>query len=623
MSFRIKPMISIVFLQSLFALALFLVYQPYYIQDSYPSLIQGAWFLIILSFAWLLPRWSRLIYSSIVTILLSVGLWMQTVYARAFLQYARVNLLFTLNKEARQSWTSIQEFIKPEDVRYILIPLLFIATSIIITMFTRSTKTSQWPRLIVFTLFIIMGTSLLIQFNQCLTEDRERIDPFLYYKTDHFIYSSIPSTSSFVDRFGVLGLLQKDLTEIFITPLITNANDENQKITTLFQNQTTSEPNEQTGLLQGKSVLMIEAESLMHLAIHPILTPTLYRLRAEGFNFTGYNSALLPGSTSDTEFMANTSLIPANDGYGTFMKYALNEYPLTLAKTFTQEGYYSLAAHNNYGEFYNRNRVLPALGYDFFDAYRMGFEGQMIPDSIFIEPIKWISYERERFFSFWITFNGHQPYSISEMSEEFIPYYEQAKVLYPTLPEAELVYLAKTMDFDRALSSLIIDFTNSGRIDDLVIIIFGDHFAKGAFDAQTNIDLVCDIDSIPCRSTPFIIWHTAIQGEIITTPSNALDILPTTFDLMGFEYNRALTLGSSLFDHDYEGFYFDAWGKIVVGDLVYDQNTQTLNDIPILDSESLDPKIIQAIELIQLAPAIVENNYFASSFCQESFTFCQ
>jgi phosphoglycerol transferase MdoB-like AlkP superfamily enzyme len=80
------------------------------------------------------------------------------------------------------------------------------------------------------------------------------------------------------------------------------------------------------------------------------------------------------------------------------MKYALNEYPLTLAKVFNENDYYSLAAHNNYGEFYNRNIVLPALGYDFFDVYRMGFEGLMIPDSDFLEPIKWISYEHERFF---------------------------------------------------------------------------------------------------------------------------------------------------------------------------------------------------------------------------------
>jgi len=622
MSFRFKQTISLILLQLSFTLSLYFLYQPYIIQNDYAPLIQNAWIFLILSFTWLLPRWSRWIYSSLVTLLLGVGLWMQTVYERAFLQYARVNLLFSLNKEITQSWESIQEFIKPEDYRYILIPLVFIIFSLMITLMTSTTKTKQWPRVILSSFFIVASISSFSQFNQRLTEDRESIDPFQYYKTDHFVYASLPSTISFVDRFGILGLFQKDISDLFITPLLTNANAENQEITEFFLNQVIPESNEYTGLLEGKSVLMIEAESLMHLAIHPTLTPTLYRLREEGFNFTGYNSALLPGSTSDTEFMANTSLIPANDGYGTFMKYALNEYPVTLAKTFTQEGYFSLAAHNNYGEFYNRNLVLPALGYDFFDSYRMGFEGQMIPDSIFIEPIKWISYERERFFSYWITFNGHQPYSISEMSEEFMPYYEQAKALYPSLPETDLVYLAKTMDFDRALNSLIIDFTNSGRIEDLVIIIFGDHFAKGAFDNQTNIDILCEGDTNSCRSTPFIIWHMAIQGEIITTPSNALDILPTTFDLMGFEYNQTLTLGSSLFDPNYEGFYFDAWGKIVVGDLVYYQNTQTLNGKPILDSEDLDPKIIQAIELIQLAPAIVENNYFQSSACIDTFDFC-
>lgn len=613
MKYRIKPTISTLLFQGLFVLALYLLYQPYLIHSDYGISIALTWLLFSMSLNWILPRWTRFIYSSLIVSFFAIGLWMQTVYERAFLQYARLNLLFSLSQEAKQSWQSIQEFIKPEDRRLLIIALIFITLLFILTLLSKKTLQGIGYRIAAIALTIGIAFYVNMGFLQNLEIERSSTDPFLYYKTDHFIYATIPSTPQVVERFGLLGLLQKDVTDLLITPFLTNAFEENQAIGEFLQSQKVSEPNAYTGIFQGKSVLMIEAESLMHLAIHPELTPTLYQLRAEGFNFTGYNSALLASSTADTEFMANTSLMPASDGYGTFMKYALNEYPLTLAKVFSENDYFSLAAHNNYGEFYNRNVVLPALGYDFFDAYRMGFEGQMIPDSDFAEPIKWISYERENFFSFWITFNGHQPYSLSEMNPKFMPYYEQAKELYPELPESDLVYLAKTMDFDRALHSFIIDFTNSGRIDDLVIILYGDHFAKGAFDTDSSLDLFCEDKDTLCRSTPFIVWHHSLDGIEISTRSNALDILPTTLDLMGLDYDQTLALGRSILDPNYEGFYFNAWGDIYVGDLHYNLSSDTLNGIQLNEGETLDPKIIQAIEFIQFAPAIVENNYFATN----------
>ena len=612
MKYRFKPIFSLLMHQLLFALSLYLLYQPFQKNNIYSITISLSWLFFILSINFLLSRWHRFIYSTFFVSLFAIALWMQTVYERAFRSYARLNLLFSLNQEAVNSWQSIQEFIQVEDWRFVLIVAFFIGLLYILALKTQTMHVKPWFRYTTFALILAFSAILSFGFQYQLWKDRTNTDQFLYYKTNDFIYSTVPSTKQLVDKFGVLGLLQKDLTDMLITPLLNNAYEENKEISILLSNQTNDLPNAYTGLFEGKSVLMIEAESLMHLAIHPVLTPTLYKLRAEGFNFTGYNSALLPGSTSDTEFMANTSLIPANDGFGTFMKYAQNDYPLTLAKVFNENDYYSLAAHNNYGEFYNRNVVLPAFGYDFFDSYRMGFEGLMIPDSEFLEPIKWISYEKERFFSFWISFNGHQPYSMDNLNPKFTPYYDQAKELYPELPESDLIYLAKTMDFDRALSAFIRDFTYSNRIDDLVIIFFGDHFAKGAFVEQSSIDMLCEDAEHECLSTPFVVWHHATLGIEIDKTSNALDILPTTLDLLGLEYDHTLALGSSIFNPNYEGFYYNAWGDIIVGDFEYNQTNNTLNGVQLNKDETLDPKIIEAIELIQIAPTIVENNYFAS-----------
>jgi phosphoglycerol transferase MdoB-like AlkP superfamily enzyme len=174
------------------------------------------------------------------------------------------------------------------------------------------------------------------------------------------------------------------------------------------------------------------------------------------------------------------------------------------------------------------------------------------------------------------------------------------------------------MDFDRAISAFIRDFTYSGRIDDVVIIIFGDHFAKGAFSDQGSLDALCENEDYECLSTPFIVWHHATQGIEIDKTSNALDILPTTLDIMGVEFDSSLALGKSIFSPTYEGFYYNAWGDIIVGELEYNQLDNTLNGVPLHVNEALDPKIVDAIEFIQLAPSIVENNYFATDEWTES-----
>ncbi len=610
--FKLKSLYQKLLLVTLFTIIAYISYGEYHIESDYASYINYAYLAIALSLSFVLPKWFDVVYLNFWMILLNVGLWMQTVYFRAFLQYGRISVLISQKTEAIQSWDSIKEFISIKDLQYLIYIILFLTTSILITKFSNKAKNKLYLIYgLISVSFIGIASFNIYEFYQKLEESRHEESVFTYYKTDHYEYSIRLSTAPFVQKFGLTGLFHKDIVDFYITPFFSNATEENSEITNILSNKIYSENTDYTGLLAGKSLLLIEAESLMHLAIDPELTPTLYKLRLEGLNFSSYNSPLLTGSTSDTEFMVNTSLLPANEGFNTFMSYAENTYPVTIADYFNNSGYSVLAAHNNYAEFYNRNNMLPALGYKFWDAIDMGFQNQMVPDSEFLVPIKWISYEKEKFFSFWITFNGHQPYSLDEMNSLFYPYYEQVSTKYPDLPEAEKVYLAKTMDFDKGLASLIQDYTYSGKIDDLVIAIYGDHFVKGAFSDPSIVDMVCTDTVDKCTYTPFIIWSNSIEHENIDKVSNPLDILPTILDLYGIDYNQNFTLGHSIFDDTYEGFYFNAWGGITVGDEVYDTSVEN----PSIPSD----KILEAMNLLDVGPKIVENDYFASEECTASF----
>lgn len=605
----------------LFILCVIWIYTPYHTQGSFAPWIEAGWLLLATSFIIVLPKWIDTLMGSVMLSILSLDIWVQMVYFRAFGQYGRLTTLFSLQSELKASVDSASEFVNAEDFKYIGILIVYILISLLFQWMRKQAHQKWLWQSLMSGVFILGGVYSVNAFRNNIETDRLTQDIFFYYDTQHYVYTTVPNTLEFVDEFGLLGLFQRDLMNLIVDPLVSDLSGINDNLATLLEGTVSEKANEFTGIFEGKSILMIEAESLMNLAIDPVLTPTLYRLQTNGINFTGYNSPLLAGSTSDTEFMAITSLLPANDGTNTFMTYYDNTYPVTLANVFKDNDYYALAAHNNYSEFYNRDEMLPNLGFDFWDSYRMGFEGQMILDSAFIEPIKWISFERDKFFSYWITFNGHQPYSLSDLNPDLLDYYTHVELLYPNLPEAEKVYLAKNMDLDKAIESMIRDFTYSGRIEDLVIVLFGDHFAKGAFSETSSIEQLCLEANNECVKTPFIIWYNDSVIQTISTPSNPLDILPTVFDLMGFDYAQEFTLGHSLFNPAYEGFYFNAWGEIVLGDIVYNSVEDKYKD-PLDDTPTHDQWMVEAQQYLELAPKLVETNYYASQACLEAFDTC-
>ena len=55
-------------------------------------------------------------------------------------------------------------------------------------------------------------------------------------------------------------------------------------------------------MFEGCNLILITAESFSYLAIDPELTPTLYKLQTEGFNFTNFYTPYWDVSTSDGEY---------------------------------------------------------------------------------------------------------------------------------------------------------------------------------------------------------------------------------------------------------------------------------------------------------------------------------
>lgn len=90
----------------------------------------------------------------------------------------------------------------------------------------------------------------------------------------------------------------------------TEGNDVLSELNAYFSSRTPTNKNEKTGMFKGCNLILITAESFSYLAIDPELTPTLYKLQTEGFNFTNFYTPYWDVSTSDGEYAALTGTIP-------------------------------------------------------------------------------------------------------------------------------------------------------------------------------------------------------------------------------------------------------------------------------------------------------------------------
>ena len=101
-------------------------------------------------------------------------------------------------------------------------------------------------------------------------------------------------------------------------------------------------------------------------------------LPSESWYFPNHVSGVGPGTTSDAEFVANTSLYPP-EGAAASLAYADRELT-SLPRILGQQGYESYTFHTNSIKYWNRSQLYPALGFSqhfdksyFGDADKIAF----------------------------------------------------------------------------------------------------------------------------------------------------------------------------------------------------------------------------------------------------------
>ncbi len=366
------------------------------------------------------------------------------------------------------------------------------------------------------------------------------------------------------------------------------------------------ENNKYTGVLDGMNVIFIHMESLQQWLVGTKIndveiTPTLNKLTKEGMYFSNFYPQVSIGTSSDTEFTLNTSLMPASSGTA-FMSYYDRDY-VSIPKLLKEKGYYTFSAHGNGATMWNRYRMHPSLGYDemiFKDQFDIGGEyndktwvGLGISDEEFfrqLQPkLEKIEQEHTNYMGTLIQLSNHSPYANLEAKKHPERYDDFGRLVLTntytvTDPETGLEstvtddylegreigdYLRSAHYADVALGTFFEYVENSPYYENTVFVLYGDHDARinkddylyyynyntetGEVYEEGNPNYV-NYDSFANeinKKTPLVIWtkNAKVAKKIKRENTNIIgmyDVAPTLGNMMNF--NNKYALGHDIYD---------------------------------------------------------------------------
>ena len=384
--------------------------------------------------------------------------------------------------------------------------------------------------------------------------------------------------------------------------------------------------NEYTGIYEGKNIISIHAESMMNFLVDlkfngQEVTPNLNKLAHSGLYFNNFQAQVSVGTSSDSEFTLNTSLMPSNSGT-VFVSYFNRTYE-TIPKQLKEKGYYTFSMHANNKTFWNRNTMYETLGYDRFynkEDYEVKDEniiGLGLSDEEFFKQsipyLKELEDAKKPFYGTVIMLSNHTPFSEVDKYGEFdLAIHEKNEkgedVTYPYLEGTKLGNYLKSAHYaDKALGQFLDDLEKEGILDNTIIVLYGDHdnrLSKKEYIRMRNYDKENDdiydkederyqafdeYDYEINRSVPFIIYDkTDPKKTTIDYTMGMYDVMPTLGNMFGFSNKYAL--GHDIFDIKYDNVVAFPTGNWITNKIYY--NNQK-GEYKALTDEAIDANYIK------------------------------
>jgi len=348
-------------------------------------------------------------------------------------------------------------------------------------------------------------------------------------------------------------------------------NEENLVLNNLnhyFINNTMSKNNSYTGMFEDKNLIVIMMESVNDIFINEKLYPNFYKLLSEGYYFKNNYSPRNSCATGNNELSGMIGL------YSIYNKctanvYSDNLYPYSIFNLFNNKGYKTTSMHDYTEKYYARREIHKNMGSGaYFDVDDLKLshdtkEEEWASDYEFMEKVVDIlsNYkDNERFMTWLTTVTPHQPYGSSLYGDKYLYLFETEE--YESYDIKLKRYMSKLKVLDEGLGVLLKGLKDQGKLDDTVILLFGDHYPYGLSNSILEPALPYSIEEeYESERVPFVIWASDQEATTITKYTSYVNILPTVANLFDLEFDSRYSTGFDLFSNKYESLVVFADGS--------------------------------------------------------------
>lgn len=585
-----------------------------------PFLADLAVILLVGSFSFLVKEKNQFKYLFVSSILLNLICIINSVYYTFYTSFSSISLLATSKYVVAVGDAVVENVLRLQDLVYIWAPIVLLVINHKLKLTKHLRKSNKKDKRKFFVSIVGAGISALIV---VLTLTSLEIGRFAKQWNREYI----------VMKFGIYTYHLNDLVKS-IEPQITSlfGYDEALKTFTEYYKDTPEEQNwknKYTGIFEGKNIISIHLESMQNFLIGlefsgEEVTPNLNKLVKKSLYFSNFYAQVSVGTSSDSEFTLNTSLMPTNNGTA-FVSYFDREY-VSIAKLLKEKGYNTFSMHANNGSFWNRDVMHKKLGYDTFyskNSYEIDeVIGLGLSDKSFfkqsVEKIKNINEKGQPYYGTLLMLTNHTPFSDTDKYGEFavdlkevvtLENGEKQTVTYPYMEGTKLGNYFKSAHYaDEALGEFLVALEENGLMENTVLMLYGDHDARLPksdyvrlynYDKTTDSTIAkedptyFDIDTYQydmLRKVPFIIYSKETEKSLhkeVKTVMGMYDIMPTIGNMFGF-YNK-YQLGTDVFNTKGDNIVVFPNGNWVTNKVFY--NSQKGAYLPLSNTEISDEYI--------------------------------
>ena len=462
-----------------------------------------------------------------------------------------------------------------------------------------------------------------------------------------FAYPSIASTT--INQFGVLGFGFLDIkstmveapSKVIYTAFENNGKDnsnteskreiddtildeiiKNEKNTTLnninnyIKNKDITDYNSHTGMFEDKNVIVIMMESTNDIIINKDLYPNFYKLYSEGISFKNNYSPRNSCATGNNEFSGMTGLYTIQNNC-TANVFSNNTYFTSIFNIFKNAGYRATSMHDYTEQYYVRNIIHKNLGSEaYYNANDLNIKyyneyKNWASDEDFMNAAMDITLNdtSDKPFMLWLTtVSGHQPYKVSSVEGD-----KYLSITEGTDYSMEVRrYMSKLKTFDNGLGILLDKLKASGKLDDTVIVMYGDHYPYGLKNKDISSVLTYDLDDYEVERVPMVIYNSTIKSEVVEKYSSYINLTPTLANLFNLDYDPRYYMGTDVFSDDYLNMVAFADGSWKNADVYYNASSGSIKYYT--SNEYTTDELIRINNIVtnrmQISESIIRNNYF-------------